>query len=342
MGRLAGWAEVQAGASRAASDRSRARWCRRRGGFYNGGMTQPPFGVAPPGFRLPAATRVGAVHLQVADLERSLRFYQQTLGFRALEPEGAGEEGVARLFARDGGQPRTVAAAPLVHLRAQAGTRPARRGGLGLYHFAILLPDRGSLGALLAHLDRSGAAFGGGDHLVSEALYLADPDGLGIEVYADRPRESWRVRGGELVMTTEAIDADGLLREAAGRAWEGLPPGTRIGHVHLSVGDLKEAEAFYHRALGFDKVVWSYPGALFFSAGGYHHLLGTNTWGRGGPAAEDEARLLSWELQLPAVQDVAAASRSLEAAGYAVEPDAAEGFRAADPWGQVVRCLPSR
>ncbi len=298
-------------------------------------MPLPVFGIAPSGFRLPAATRVGAVHLQVGDLERSLRFYQQTLGFRAPGPGGAGEEGEIGLFAREG-ERGTVAPAPLVHLRARVGTKPARRGGLGLYHFAILLPDRASLGALLAHLDRSGVAFGGGDHLVSEALYLADPDGLGIEVYADRPRESWRARRGELVMTTEAIDADGLLREAAGRAWEGMPPGTRIGHVHLSVGDLTEAEAFYHRALGFDKVVWSYPGALFFSAGGYHHHLGTNTWGRGGPAAEDEARLLSWELQLPGADDAAAASRSLEAAGYVVEPDAVGGFGAADPWGQIL------
>jgi catechol 2,3-dioxygenase len=297
--------------------------------------SSPPFGIAPPGYRLPAGTRVGAVHLQVADLERSLRFYQQTLGFQVLEPDAAGT-GDTLLSARSGGEERNVNPAPLVRLRARPGTRPARRGGLGLYHFAILLPDRAALGALLAHLDASGTAFGGGDHLVSEALYLADPDGLGIEVYADRPRDAWQARGGELVMTTEPLDADGLLREAGGRRWEGLPPGTRIGHVHLSVGDLAGAEAFYHRALGFDKVVWSYPGALFFSAGGYHHHVGTNTWGRGGPAFDDEARLLWWELQVPASDDAAAAARSLEGAGYAVEPDRAGGFRAGDPWGQVL------
>lgn len=292
-------------------------------------MPLAPFGIAPPGYRLPAATRVGAVHLQVGDLERSLRFYQGVLGLNLIERD----EASASLGAAGGDR-------PLVRLSAHPGTRPARQGVLGLYHFAILLPDRASLGALFERLEAMGVAFGGGDHLVSEALYLSDPDGLGIEVYADRPPDSWRVRGSELVMTTEPVDADGLIREAGGRAWDVMPAGTRVGHVHLSVGDLPRAEAFYHRALGLDKVVWSYPGALFFSAGGYHHHLGTNTWGRGGPVASDEARLLWWELLVPA--DAAAAAQSLEAAGYPVERDAAGGFRAADPWGQVVHCRPSR
>ena len=286
---------------------------------------KPPFGIAPPGYRLPAGTHVGAVHLQVTDLARSLRFYQGVLGFHLIDhDEASASLGDA--------QRRT-----LVSLRARPRTRRARPGAVGLYHFAVLLPDRASLGALVAHLEEQGVAFGGGDHLVSEAIYLADPDGLGIEVYADRPPETWRTRGGELVMTTEPVDADDLLREAGGRPWQGLPAGSRIGHVHLSVGDLERAEAFYHRALGLDKVVWSYPGALFFSAGGYHHHVGTNTWGRGERAADDEARLLEWELLIPGEEDAAAAASSLEAAGYARDPSAT-GWRVADPWGQVLHC----
>ena len=137
------------------------------------------------------------------------------------------------------------------------------------------------------------------DHAVSEALYLTDPDGLGIEVYADRPRASWTYRGDELVMTTEPLDIGGLITAGEGSDWGGAPDGTTMGHVHLHVGDLARAEAFYHRALGFDKTVWSYPGALFFSAGGYHHHLGTNIWSPGPSARADEAKLLEWELVVP-------------------------------------------
>ena len=288
-------------------------------------MPQPSFGIVPPGYRLPAATRVGAVHLLVSDLSRSLRFYQDVLGFHLVEHGRTS----ASLGAVEGG-------VPLVRLEERPGTRRARPGSTGLYHFAILLPDRASLGALVAHLEAGGVAFGGGDHLVSEALYLSDPTGLGIEVYADRPADTWRTRGNELVMTTEPVDADDLLHEAGERAWEGMPAATRIGHVHLTVGDLARAEAFYHRALGFDKTVWSYPGALFFSAGGYHHHLGTNTWGHGEPAAADEARLLGWELLVPSGEDVAAVAQSLEDSGYAVETDPAGSRSAADPWGQIV------
>jgi len=287
-----------------------------------------PFGVEPPGYRLPAEARVGAVHLQVHQLSRSLAFYQDVLGLHVVKRD---QESAA--LAAGGAGPA------LLTLRARPGTRPARPGSLGLYHFAILLPSREALGSLIAHLETLGVAFGGGDHLVSEAIYLSDPDGLGIELYADRPHTGWRTRGRELVMATEPLDADGLVRAAGGRRWEGLPAGSRVGHVHLSVGDLERAEAFYHRALGFDKVVWSYPGALFFSAGHYHHHLGTNTWGRGEAADDDEARMLSWELELPNGDAVERAARSLEAAGYPVER-AGAGWSASDPWGQALHCGP--
>ena len=171
--------------------------------------------------------------------------------------------------------------APLAYLVEKGGVAPVpRRGRFGLYHFALLLPDRAALGRFAAHVLRLGLRPGMADHAVSEALYLSDPDGLGIEVYADRPRTSWTYRGDELVMTTEPLDIAGLITAGQGDEWRGAPEGTSMGHVHLHVGDLARAEAFYHRALGFDKKVWSYPGALFFSAGGYHHHLGTNIWSR--------------------------------------------------------------
>src|SRR5690606_32899123 len=213
----------------------------------------PGYGVAPAGYRLPADIRLGRVRLQVADLDRSLAYYQEVLGFRQLERA----DGHVLLGAWGDDT-------PLVELRERAGAVPVPpRGRLGLYHFAILLPDRASLGRLVAHLSTLGARAGSADHEVSEALYLQDPDGLGIEVYAARPRSAWRHPGGEVVMTTEPLGLRSLLRAGGGEAWAGMPAGTRIGRVHLHVGDLARASAFYHEGLGLDRVVWSYPGALF-------------------------------------------------------------------------------
>jgi len=284
------------------------------------------YGIPPPGYRLPAATRLGSVRLQIADLVRSLEYYQQVLGLRVL----AQEAGHASLGAE--GEDR-----PLVILDEERGIRPVPHGGLlGLYHFAILLPDRAALGRFVAHLGRLGAYAGSADHAVSEALYLTDPDGLGIEVYADRPRAQWRHRDRQLHMTTEPLDVRSLLAAAGARAWDGMPAGTTMGHVHLHVGDLDNAAAFYHAGLGFDKVVWSYPGALFLSAGGYHHHLGNNTWSRGPRPSPRDARLLEWTIVLPGAADVAGAAASLSASGYASERDA-DAVAVADPWGTRVR-----
>ena len=284
-------------------------------------------GIAPPAHRLPGATRPGRVRLQVSDLRRSLDWYQEVLGLRALELA----EGCASLGPQDGGS-------VLVELHERPGASPVpRRGRLGLYHFAILLPDRAALGTFVRHLSELDERAGASDHLVSEALYLTDPDGLGIEVYADRPRTAWRLRGAELVMATEPLDLGSLLRAAGDATWQGTPAGTTIGHVHLHVGDLGMAAAFYHEALGLDKVVWSYPGALFLSAGGYHHHLGVNTWAAGAePARADEARLLDWELLLPDAAAVERTLASLEGAGYLAERDQA-GATVADPWGTRLR-----
>jgi catechol 2,3-dioxygenase len=283
--------------------------------------------IHPPGYRLPAATHLGRVRLQVSDLDRSIRFYESVLGLRVMQRDGA-----TAALADEAG------ARVLVELHTKPGVTPAPpRATQGLFHFAILVPDRAALGRFLAHLATFRARVGMADHLVSEAIYLSDPDGLGIEVYADRPRDSWRMNGQELAMTTDPLDAEDVIAAGRGSSWTGMPAGTVIGHVHLHVGDLDAGAAFYHQALGFDKVVWSYPGALFLSAGGYHHHLGTNTWARGPNASPDQARLLSWDIVVPAGADVRMAAASLTAAGYQVSDDGGGAVSAVDPWGTALR-----
>lgn len=288
-----------------------------------------PYGVAPSGFRLPDATHLGRVLLQVADLDHSIAYYETVIGLRVLERTG----NVATLGPQSGGN-------ALIELRAKPGVRAvARRGQIGLYHFAILLPDRASLGRLIAHLAALGEYAGMSDHLVSEAIYLHDPDGLGIEVYADRPRGEWKLADGQLAMASNPLDVQDLARAAAGVPWSGAPAGTVIGHVHLYVRDLDEASTFYHEALGLDRIVWGYPGALFMSAGGYHHHLGTNTWAAGAPlATDDDARLLEWEIVVPDAASAARAADSLESHGGNVRREGNDVV-ARDPWGTQVRVV---
>jgi catechol 2,3-dioxygenase len=206
-----------------------------------------------------------------------------------------------------------------------------------LYHYAILLPDRLALGRFIGHLARIGLHAGMSDHFVSEAVYIDDPDGLGIEVYADRPRSAWKHENRQLTMTTLPLNAQALF-EAAGRApWEGLPAGTVIGHVHLFVGDIEKAAAFYHDLIGFDKVVWNYPGALFMSAGGYHHHLGTNIWAaQSPPASENDAKLIEWEIVVPKSGDVADVEASVRKGGVPIEREGSSVL-VRDPWGTAVR-----
>lgn len=296
-------------------------------------VAERDYGIAPPAYRLPPEARAGSVRLQVADLDRSLEYYGRVLGLAVLNRS----EGRASL----GPAGAAGAAGALVELHEREGAAPVpRRGRLGLFHYAILVPDRASLGRLYRHLAELGARAGASDHLVSEALYVQDPDGLGIEVYADRPRSTWRHRDRQLLMATEPLDTGSLLASAGDAPWTGMPAGTVIGHVHLHVGDIPAADAFYHRALGLDRTVWNYPGALFFSAGGYHHHLGVNTWAAGAaPAGESDARLLEWEIVVPSAGDVRRAVESLTAAGHAVETTA-DGGVVRDPWGTALRIRP--
>ncbi len=255
-------------------------------------------------------------------------YYEQTLGLRLLDRSSRS----ARLGTH--GTDTT-----LVELHEKRGALAApRRGRLGLFHFAILLPDRPSLGRFVRHLGDIGAQAGAADHLVSEAFYLQDPDNLGIEVYSDRPRESWRRMKRELMMATDPIDIPSLVGAAGDTKWGGMPAGTTMGHLHLHVGDLEGAAAFYSEALGYDRTVWEYPGALFMGAGGYHHHLGNNLWAGKGAVAPgpDEAQLLEWTMKFPDEKSRGSGVESLERAGNKVEQQ--EGSVVVkDPWGQALR-----
>jgi catechol 2,3-dioxygenase len=255
-------------------------------------------------------TDLGHVHLTVADLDRSLEFYTEVLGFRVHRREGD----TAHLG---------VGSDDLLLLTESPGAKPRPRNTTGLYHFAILLPDRASLARSLGRLvEKSYPLWGTSDHLVSEALYLDDPDGNGIEIYRDRPRSEWRWREGLVEMDTRPLDLGELLGEpGVERPWEGLPDGTSIGHVHLHVRDLDEAERFYHGTLGFD-VMTRYGGqALFVSAGGYHHHIGLNTWAGVGapPLPNGSAGLRYFTVRLPEDSELEQVIRRLREDGVAFE-----------------------
>ena len=272
---------------------------------------------------------IGALRLNVADLDRAQRFYEQAIGLRGVEHDAE----VVRLGV-DGG-------AAIVELagRPDAPRRPA--GSTGLFHLAILVPSRPELArALRRVVDAGWRLTGASDHLVSEALYLRDPEGNGIEIYRDRPREEWRYEDGQLQMDTLPLDLDGVLAElsaaGAGEA-NGMPSGTRIGHVHLSVAELSEAEDFYGGLLGFEVTVRGYPGALFFATGGYHHQIGVNTWAGEGAAAPPPGSLGlgSFEIALRDAPDLEQVGERLRAAGFETRGDRG-GLRTADPSGNGI------
>ena len=238
------------------------------------------------------ATSMGAVSLTVSDLSRARAFYETALGLRVREADDG-----ALAFGVRGGP-------DLVRLHGDAAAPALDRRATGLYHLAILFPSRLDLAHALARLAEARWSLDGvADHLVSEALYLSDPDGNGIELYRDRPREEWRYADGQLQMATLPLDLRSLADElaAADGPQPTVPTGTVMGHVHLQVASVPDAEAFYHGVLGFGVTARGYPGALFVSAGGYHHHLGLNTWhsAGSGPAAPGAVGLRSYEVVLP-------------------------------------------
>ena len=269
---------------------------------------------------LPDATRLGRTALAVADLDETAAVYRDVVGLEVLDREG----GRATLGA--GG-------APLLVLEADPDAPERPRSAAGLYHNAVRVPDRAALGDALARIRERWRLDGASDHGVSEALYLTDPAGNGVEVYRDRPRDAWPVGDdGRVRMTTDPLDLDAVAAAADGR--DAAPPGTDLGHVHLEVTSLPAFEEFYVDALGFE-VQAAVPKARFVGAGGYHHHVGANTWhGRSDPAA---GRGLDWfEVVLPATDDLEAlrsrlADRDVPVAGTD------EGFEATDPDGLRVR-----
>jgi catechol 2,3-dioxygenase len=255
-------------------------------------------------------TRIGEVHLTISDLRRSVRFYEAHLGFR--------------VHRRDETTAWLGAGGPDLLILSQCEAAPRVRGTTGLYHFAILVPSRAELSRSLRRLVAMHTVMqGAADHGVSEALYLADEDGNGIEIYRDRPRAEWPVAGGQLRMGADPLDLDALLAqpsEAEGGA--GLAAETVIGHVHLHVSRLADAEAFYVGLLGFELTQRYGPSALFVAAGGYHHHIGLNTWaGVGAPPPPPGALgLRHFVVALPGAQALHAIADRLRQAGVTPEP----------------------
>jgi catechol 2,3-dioxygenase len=275
---------------------------------------------------IPPDTSIGKVRLRVADVDALATFYERVIGLRDVERDG----GVVRLGPEGG--------APLVELES-APTAPLPPSfSTGLFHLAILVPDRAELARSLRRIAEAGWRLtGASDHLVSEALYLNDPEGNGIEIYRDRPRDQWNRDGDELRMATLPLDLESVLGELQqGESTAGMPGDTTMGHVHLRAADIPSAEGFYNGALGLDVMVRSYPGALFLSAGGYHHHLGVNTWQSEGapPPPEGALGLDRYELVFPdeASRD-AAADRAADR-GDPIQLD--EGVLLTDPSGNRV------
>jgi len=232
-------------------------------------------------------TFTGEVHLNVADVDKSIRFYKEIIGFKVLE-EAAGKV----VLTADGKTPLLIIEQP-----ENVTAKELRR--TGLYHFALLLPERADLGKMIVHLSQNNIALGAADHKVSEAIYLSDPDGNGIEIYIDRDSSTWDWEAGEVEMTTDPLDAQGIVAESAGQPFIGLPTETIMGHVHLHVSNLQETEKFYN-ALGFE-VTSHYPQALFMSSGKYHHHIALNMWNGVGAArpSENSVGLQSYALIYP-------------------------------------------
>jgi catechol 2,3-dioxygenase len=272
-------------------------------------------------------TSLGSVRLNAGDQRSLADFYEQTVGLGQMDRNGVAALG-------------TEAGKPIVELAAAPEAPPRPPGTTGLFHLAILVPTRLELARALRRVSDSGWRFtGASDHLVSEALYLRDPEGNGIEIYRDRPREEWRHVDGQIEMDTLPLDLEGLLEEVAhdDSPPGAMSPGARLGHVHLNVADLPSSEAFYAGALGLDVTVRGYPGALFVSAGGYHHHVGLNTWmGEGAPPPPPGARGLErFEMVLPSPAEVDAAERRLADSGVEASRSE-EGLTAVDPSGNRV------
>lgn len=273
-------------------------------------------------FALTRPAHVNRTHLVVTDLDTVSAFYRDIIGLRTLEKSASGEV-------------LGVNGTPLLNLTTRGDVVRAPRTAAGLFHTAFLVPDRAALADWLAHAAHAGVRFdGASDHLVSEAIYLSDPEGNGIEVYRDRQPEEWTMfPDGTVQMATEGLDLQALYDSADKGKWDGMQDGTAIGHIHLQVGNVPEAEAFYRDVLGL-KVMARYPGASFFATGGYHHHVAANIWNsRGAGARADSMTGLSdYSLRFTdkAALDEAAAALDRQ---EIVTSRTADGIFLKDPWG---------
>ena len=262
---------------------------------------------------LPETTHISFLQLRVSDMPKALAFYQGALGFERV----SGEQSTLGLAASQGGK-------PFLFLSEDKTATPALRRAPGLFHVAYLYPSRKELAKAFKRLYEHRWPFQGfADHGVSEALYLADPEGNGIELYADRPRAEWLYQDGQLQMTTDHLDVENLLSEVSGNSDSEsvIHPQTRIGHIHLQVSDLSKAEKFYHELVGLDVTLRNYPGALFVSAGGYHHHIGFNIWNSRGTTrpAGQTLGLEKFRIELPGEKAFYDLKKRLEEAGNVIE-----------------------
>ena len=269
---------------------------------------------------------VDHVHLAVRDLPMVSAFYRDLIGLRSIEKTASGEV-------------LGVAGQPLLTLSGETDAAIAPRNAPGLFHTAFLVPDRAALGRFLVHAAGQKVPLqGASDHLVSEALYLDDPEGNGIEIYRDRRRDEWDyLEDGTVRMATQGLDLQALYDEAPKDKWGGMAPGTAIGHVHLKVSDVAQAEAFFRDALGLDLMA-TYPGAGFFASGRYHHHVAANIWNsRGAPKrAAGMTGLAEYSLHFNDPALLQATLTQLEKLEIPVSRDGA-GASLIDPWGMRLK-----
>lgn len=279
--------------------------------------------IAPsPSFALTRPAYVGQSHLVVRDLDTVSAFYRDMLGLRVIERSASGVV-------------LGAGATPLLTLSTQGDVARAPRNAAGLFHTAFLMPDRAELAHWLAHAARRGVQLeGASDHLVSEAIYLSDPEGNGIEVYRDRQPDEWRYKpDGTVEMATLRLDLQALFDSAPQGEWAGMAPGAAIGHIHLQVGDVPTADRFYEGVLGLKKMA-AYPGASFFGSGAYHHHVAANIWNSQGATARAKGMsgLKGYSLRFNDQSALDTALRTLQTLEIPVTRTA-EGHALTDPWG---------